>query len=160
MNDLKQRIGSLEDNDALEAVNYLAKWMQNDDLLSKKIPSEAIEIAKDDKLDKNALKDMLLDDIKYDISTSSNEGQIARNLLMVMAEENKYAPKVQEALDRPSLRLDPGTLLLYAAILFFLTIEFDYRQKSSNGKSEKSLRIVRKVTPSAAIALIDRIFGK
>jgi hypothetical protein len=42
MTSLNLRIESLDDNEAVEAVNYLARWMQNDDKLSKSIPPEII----------------------------------------------------------------------------------------------------------------------
>lgn len=156
---LKQSIESLDDDDALEVVNYLARWMQNDVELSKKIPSEILEIADSCQQDIQASKILMSNALEYDVSLNCNEGQIARNLLATMAKNKEYISKIQEAINHPRLRIDSGTLL-YVAILFFLTIEFEYEYETGNGDSKKRFRIGRKSTPSVVRDLLDKILGK
>ncbi len=167
MADLAQQIIDLKDIEAIGAMDYLARWMQDVVQKEGKIPAEILDEIADEQAaievlsetfpeQSNSLQETLAADEKQ-------RGQIARNFLLFLAENERYAPKVQEALDRPSTRVEPLTAVtVVGGIISFLLgrgLEFEYVYEEVGDERHKKLRIYWKSAPLGMIEAVKRILG-
>ena len=163
MADLAQQISGLEDIDAIEAMDYVARWMQDEAQREGKIPAEILDKIGDEQAATEILSEMfpefsgpLQETLAAD---ESQRGQIARNYLLFLAEDGRYAPKAQEALDRPATRSLLATMAGAAAIYFLLSLEVDFEYEKIGDERHKKLRIHRKSAPLDMIEVVKRILG-
>jgi hypothetical protein len=97
---------------------------------------------------------------KVTLAADENQrGRIARNYLLFLTEDEHYAPKVQEALDRPATRSLLATMAGAAAIYFLLSLEVDFEYEETRAERHKKLRIYRKSAPLDMIEVVKRILG-
>ena len=145
MSDLAQQISGLEDIDAIEAMDYVARWMQDEAQREGKIPAEILSEMFPE------LSGPLQETLAAD---ESQRGRIARNYLLFLAEDGRYAPKAQEALDRPATRSLLATMAGAAAIYFLLSLEVDFEYEKIGDERHKKLRIHRKSAPLDMIEVV------
>lgn len=154
MKDLGQRIFELTDAEALDAVNYITNCMQRHAVEIGKLPSRSSILN-----DKEILKflDNNFSDIKEQfkqaIANESKKGQIARNILLTLAERRHFISIVEESLDQPALR-EPFTVSLGASILLLLLLEFDLEYIDK--KNGKKLKISKK---APILEIIMKLLG-
>jgi len=120
--DLENRIYKISDEEALEVVDYVGNWMSEKARMGGMLAT--IEAIPDDRSSIEILRNFLpeLDGSLKEIYDSYQNAKIARNTLLFMAEQNSYATKVEEAIDRPALRGEPitvglGTVILLGSLL-------------------------------------------
>ncbi len=152
--DLGDKIAGISDEEALETVSYIANWMGEQAKMEGKLP--VTEALPNDRLALDVLSDALpeLADSLKEIHDNDHNAKIAKNMLSFMAEQNNYAAKVEEAIDRPSLRGEPFALGLGTAFLLFLVLEFELRY--TDKKAGKSLYLAKK---SQIMELLMKILG-
>ncbi len=162
MEDSSQIIRELTDGEAIEAVGYLAGWMEerlkNEKQFATKIQEEVMDEQKAIDILGCAYPELSEDmhRINYE---EGQKGQAARNFLNFLYEQKDYTLKVKEALDRPTLKGEPITIALFAALFFFFSLEFDLEFEETNGIMRKKLRVSRKVMPLDIGELWKKIFG-
>ncbi len=156
MPNLTQHISELTDREAIQAASYVTEWMQQKLKQDQKLPTELQGVVTDDQaadLLGEAFAD--LSDPLQQASLTANEsqrGQIARNLLLVLAEDEQYASIVQEAMDQLIFKFEPVTAMAVAAgIVFLLSLEFEVEVEEVNGKKKLRWRIARKATPTEIV---------
>jgi hypothetical protein len=152
--ELRNRISKISDEETLEAVSYVANWMEDQARMDGKLA--ATEAIPDDRSAIEILCSVLpeLADSLKEIYDNDHNAKIARNVLLFMAEQDSYAAKVEEAIDRPALRGEPFTVGLSTIILLLLVLEFDL--KYTDKKSGKSLYLSKK---SQIMELLMKILG-
>jgi len=162
MVDLAQQISGLEDIDAIEAMDYVARWMRDEAQREGKISAEILGEIGDEQAATKILSEIfpeLSGPLKETLAADeSQKGRIARNYLLFLAEEERYAPKVQEALDRPSCRGEPlSSLVIITGIIFLLSLEFEIEYENVNGERHVRWRFARKATP---VEIVEKILGR
>jgi len=160
---LTQQISGLEDIDAIEAMDYVARWMRDEAQRWGRIPPEILDEIGDERAATEILSEMfpeISDLSKVTLAADENQrGRIARNYLLFLTEDEHYAPKVQEALDRPATRSLLATMAGAAAIYFLLSLEVDFEYEETRAERHKKLRIYRKSAPLDMIEVVKRILG-
>lgn len=156
---LTQQISSLEDADAVEAVDYVTKWVKYEVQKKGKMPAKILEEIADEQAATEILSEMfpeLSGPLHETLAADeSQKEQIARNYLLFLAEDERYAPKVQEALNRPSTKFEPLTTIAIASgVVFLLSLKFDIEYV--NVKRHVRLRIAREPTP---VNIVGKIIG-
>lgn len=166
MADLAQQISKLDDIEAIGAAGYVAGWMKKETLKTQALPREALDEIRDDQAAIKILSEMfpeLSDSLHEESSLSASErlrGQRARNFLLFLAENERYALKVHEAIDRPFPKGEPITTITVAAgILYLLSIEFEIEHEEIVGGQKRRWRLARKSPLSDLIEMIRRILG-
>lgn len=156
MTNLTQHISRLTDREAIQAASYVAEWMQEKLQQEQKLPAEL-----QGKITDNQAAE-LLGEAFMDLSSSlqqasltaeeSQRGRIARGLLLVLAEDERYAAKAQEASDQLVFKVEPVTMMAVAAgIVFLLSLEFEVEYELVDGKRRLRWRIGKKATPTEVI---------
>ena len=163
MADLAQQIIDLEDIEAIGAMDYVARWMQAVVQKEGKIPAEILDKIADEQAAIEILSEMFPEQsnsLQETLAADEKQrGQIARNFLLFLAENENYAPKVQEAIDRPITRGLLTTMAGAAAIYFLLGLEFEFKYEVVGDERHKELRISRKSAPLDMIEVVKRILG-
>src|ERR1700731_2393369 len=156
MANLKQSISELTDQKGIQAASYVTKWMQQKLRQDQRLPAELQGIVTDDQavdLLGEAFAD--LSDPLQQASLTANEsqrGQIARNLLLVLADDEQYAPVVQEAIDQLIFKCEALTMMAVAAgIVFLLSLQFEVEVEEVNGKRKVRWKIGRKATANKIV---------
>lgn len=156
MENLTQRISELTNREAIQASSYVAEWMQQKLREEQKLPEELQRTITDDQaVDLLSEEFTDLSHLLQQASLSADEsqrGQIARNLLLILSEDEQYAPIVQEALDQLIFKAEPITMMAVAAgIVFLLSLEFEIESEEVNGKRKLRWRVGRKATPGEIV---------
>jgi hypothetical protein len=163
MADLAQQISDLEDIEAIEAMDYVARWVQYEVQREGKIPAEILDEIGDEQAATEILSEMfpeLSGPLQETLAADeSQRGRIARNYLLFLAEDERYAPKVKGALDRPVNKELLATMAGAAAIYFLLGLEFELEYEKRGDEWRKKLRISRKSAPLDMIEVVKRILG-
>jgi len=163
MANLAQQISGLEDFDAIDAMDYVARWMQDEVQRVGKIPAEILDEIGDEEGATEILSEMfpkLSGPLQETLTADeSQRGLFARNYLLILAEDERYASKVQEALDRPATRSLLATMAGAAAIYFLLSLEVDFEYEVTGDERHKKLKVSRKSAPLDMIEVVKRILG-
>lgn len=156
MPNLTQHISELTDREAIQAASYVTEWMQIKLKQEQKLPTQLHGLVTDDQAAD------LLSEVFADLSgplqqtsltaNESQRGQIARNFILVLAEDEQYVSIVQEAIDQLIFKFDPVTTMAVAAgIVFFLSLEFEVEVENVNGEKKIRWRIGKKSTPTEIV---------
>lgn len=167
MVDLAQQISALENTDAIEAMDYLARWMRDEAQRGGRIPPEILGQIANEQAATQILSEIFPEfsgKLEETLAADqSQRGRIARNYLLFLAEDERYVPKVQEALDRPSTRAEPLTIATVAFgiinFLFVRGLEFEYEYEEVGDTRRKKLRISWKPATHDLIEDLKRILG-
>ncbi|KAF0248489.1 MAG: hypothetical protein FD167_2110 [bacterium] len=174
MSGLNQQVASLTDEQVIKVIRYLTTEMQEE---FKKQEEEIDFGCLDDNneiIENNCVallqeafpeySDSLngLLPVRNDEMRDQNRAKVARNLIIFMAEEKKYATKVTIALEKsPQINHEPITWILVAAtVVFLLSLEGEVKgeKNTENGKEKTkwSWKITRKATP---VSIIKKLLG-
>ncbi len=159
MSDLTQDISELTDREAIQSANYVAEWMQRKLAEEQSLPAELEGTVTDDQAV------TILSEEFPDLSASiqnaaldiddAQRGQIARNLLQFLSEDDQYAPVVQEALDQLIFKFDPVTVMAVGAgIVFLLSLKFEFEDEIVDGKHTRRWKVSREATPTEVLQKI------
>jgi hypothetical protein len=159
--ELKDIIIELNDGEALQAADYVAKWMQEELKTRNLLPPELQGSVNDDQsadLLVQAFPDLSSALQQTRLNASETErGGIARNVLLLLAEEKECAPKVDEAIDQLAYKCDPLTMMAIGSlIVFVLSIKFDVSFDRKNGfrmhasKAATSKETIKKILSMGA----------
>jgi hypothetical protein len=159
MSSLIQEISQLSDAQAIKAASYFTGWMQEQLRQDGKLPIELENQITDDEaalLLGEEFKDLSNQIQQASLAASeSQRGRIARNLLLVVGEDEIYKKKVQESLDQLLFATDPITVMAVAAgIVFFLSLEFKVECEEIEGKKKCQWELSRKATSTEVIKQI------
>jgi hypothetical protein len=180
-NDIKQRIGQLEDEDALRAAAQMSAILKDDlskdpilkeDLAKEGAFPDVLEVDIDDEQAAKALAEAFpqLGDVVARVRPAAplpERAEAARTLLAFLADDPSYRGKVESALDSLQTVVDPLTgMAVGALILFVLTTEFKVERKVVNGRSVLTWSVKRDRSKIEELKLIfnpvdavKRIFG-
>lgn len=163
MADLTQQISGLEDIEAIEAMDYVARWTRDEVQREGKISAEILGEIGDEQAATEILSEIfpeLSGPLQEKLAANeSQRGLIAQNYLLILAEDERYASKVQEALDRPATRSLLTTMAGAAAIYFLLGLEFEFEYEKTGDEKRKKLMVSRKSAPLDMIEVVKRILG-
>lgn len=159
MSSLIQEISQLSDAQAIKAASYFTRWMQEKLRQDGKLPIELESQITDNEaalLLKEEFKDLSNQIQQASLAASeSQRGRIAKNLLLVMGEDEVYKEKVQESLDQLVFATDPITVMAVAAgIVFLLSLEFEVECEEIEGKRKCRWKLSKKATPNEVIKKI------
>jgi hypothetical protein len=159
MTSLNQEISQLSDDDAIKAVSYFSRWMQEKLRQDGRLPVELENQITDDEAAlvlEEAFKDLSNQIQQSSLAASeSQRGRIARNLLLAIGENEIYKENVKEAVDQVSFVADPITVMAVAAgIVFFLSLEFEVECEEIDGNRKCRWKLSKKATPTKVIEKI------
>jgi hypothetical protein len=83
----------------------------------------------------------------------SERGEVSRNLLLLLATDERTERPVGDAIERAQLAAIP-LLLLPAALLFVLTTNFRIERKIVDGKAQTTWSVSRKASSAAQLRLL------
>jgi hypothetical protein len=159
MTSLNQEISQLSDDVAIKVVSYFSRWMQKKLRQEDRLPAELENQITDDEAAlvlEEAFKDLSNQIQQSSLAASeSQRGRIARNILLVMGENEIYKKEVEKAIDQSSFATDPITVMAVAAgIVFLLSLEFEVECEEVDGKRKCKWKLSKKATPTEVIEKI------
>lgn len=143
METLEQRISKLTNEETIEAISYMGKWMHTQLHKKGEIKSQLADDIKTDQDAMEILMNIIPEPQIIDLSTA-NEGrkvELSRSILLLFANNNRYKSHLEEAINRPVLRLEPLTSIgLVSVVLFILSLELELEYEEKGGKTRKKFR--------------------
>lgn len=160
--DLRTRIAALSYKHAIKVAAFVTQFMQDELRQRQDMPAELLGTGLTDDEAVNLLGNAFPEfSTAFDQARSTaaidERGKIARNLLLILAEETRYAETIEKGIDQLQFVADPITwMAVGAGIVFLLSIKFNVTSKMVDGKRRVEWEVSRDATPiEVVMKLLD-----
>ncbi len=162
LTDLRTRITALSNKDAIKVAAFVTQSMQTELRQRQELRPELLGTILTDDEAANLLSNVFPEfSIAFEQTRSTarldERGMIAKNLLLVLSEQTRYAVRIEQGIEQLQFVADPITWMAVAAgLVFLLSIKFSVSSKVIEGKRRVEWEVSRDATP---LEVVMKVLG-